>query len=105
MIYDTDSPSVGGTADWPGYHAAMYTVAAYVGGDIDQDCERALRKAERHADLMRLLGARMKKLSVQWWPVTELAAPGPQVQSVERLGIWSGLREPTRGRHWNRKRR
>lgn len=108
MICDTASPTTGGTTDLPEYDGPSDTVAtvlyaAY--GGIDRDFERTRRKAESHADLMRFLGARMKGLTVQWWPVVKVTTtpmPGPV---MPRLGIWAGLREPTRGRHWDRRRR
>jgi len=43
---------------------------------------------------------------VAWWPVrSSVGLAGPQVSLVGRTGLWSGLRDWTRGRHWDRRRR
>jgi len=43
---------------------------------------------------------------VAWWPVRAAGEiGGPQVHQVGRTGFWSGVRDWTRGRHWDRRSR
>lgn len=42
---------------------------------------------------------------VAWWPVGRHACEGPQVRRVRRVGFFVGVRDWTRGRHWDRRHR
>ncbi len=76
------------------------TTATYFCCDLSRDYERMMRKAENHAALMQFLGARLKGLQVQWWPVGAAVRVTTR-PALKPLGIWAGVREGTRGRHHN----
>jgi hypothetical protein len=105
MIYDADSPTPGGTADsdWP--YVTCTTLACIGSCGISRDYELMMQKAERHAAMMRFLGARVKGLSVQWWTVRGTASRAPDGPWVRTRQVLSGFRDSNRGRHWDRKRR
>ncbi|HUV63904.1 MAG TPA: hypothetical protein VMW24_08400 [Sedimentisphaerales bacterium] len=43
---------------------------------------------------------------VAWWPIAgSVGLDGPQVAWLKRTGLWAGLRDWTRGRHWDRRSR
>lgn len=42
---------------------------------------------------------------VAWWPVTSVDLAGPQMAHIGRMRFCSGLRDWTRGRHWDRRSR
>jgi hypothetical protein len=73
---------------------------------IDQQEDRARCRAERHAELQRLRGAVVRNLQVMWWQTIERFWRDPsQVMNMARMRYWSGHRDWTRGRHWDRRSR
>jgi hypothetical protein len=63
------------------------------------------RRVERHAATMQFLGARMDGLQVAWWPVRLASSPTRSQMANLRPFRVSGMRDWTRGRHWDRRSR
>lgn len=104
MGFSSDGLNGGGTADvfWPDDYATTAAICGSVWPEYSR--ENAQIRAERHADLMRWLGAVVDKPSVRWWPAKRSDWRPPQVQRRPRMGLWSGHHDFRRGRHWDRTR-
>lgn len=92
MIYDT-------TAFEDGMRAATARLREFEAADLSRDA------AERKAEMLQFLGARMDGLSVRYWPACgPVGLAGGQIERrmIVRL---SGMRDWTRGRHWDRRSR
>lgn len=106
MDWSSGGPNSGGTTDeyWPASYSKAAATCASVSRWPSHDYELALDRAQRHADLMGLLGAVMDGWTVRWWP-----APASDRRKSQRLAggpltTRSGHKDFRRGRHWDRTR-
>jgi len=98
MIYDT-------AVFEDGMRAATARLGEFEAADLIRDGERAKITTERKAEMLEFLGAHMDGLRVRYWPVLgPVGLAGGQIdrRMIVRL---SGMRDWTRGRHWDRRSR
>jgi hypothetical protein len=109
MIFDAAGPNSGDTLDSTQFEEGMRSMEARllaVSGDFDRDEEEWAAREDRGAALFQFLGARMDGWRLRYWPIlAPVGLSGGQTAVRRPVGYPSGMRDWTRGRHWDRRHR